>query len=154
MNSPGISRPALDTASARRRGLGLAMASVMLVSAAQLGMRWSMLRLPEPAQWLAALHDNSFDGTALGVVLTAIGAYGLSMLCWLGALRDLPLSRAYSLLSLSYGLVYLLAGFLPFFHETLSVPRTLGVTLIVLGVVTINFQRSCDSDNSGKEFPQ
>ncbi|TDV72477.1 4-amino-4-deoxy-L-arabinose-phosphoundecaprenol flippase subunit ArnF [Pseudomonas sp. LP_7_YM] len=138
----------------KRRGLALAMGSVMLVSAAQLGMRWGMLRLPQPEQWLAAVRDGHINTLALGVVLTAIGAYGLSMLCWLGALRDIPLSRAYSLLSISYALVYLLATALPFFNEALTVPRTVGVTLIVLGVVTINFRRSCDSDNSGKEFPR
>ncbi|WP_296262313.1 MULTISPECIES: 4-amino-4-deoxy-L-arabinose-phosphoundecaprenol flippase subunit ArnF [unclassified Pseudomonas] len=144
MNAPGL----------KRRGMALAMGSVMLVSAAQLGMRWSMLRLPQPEQWSAAVRDGPIDSLALGVVLSAIGAYGLSMLCWLGALRNLPLSRAYSLLSVSYGLVYVLAAFLPFFNETLTVLRTVGVTLIVLGVVTINFRRSCDSDNSGKEFPR
>jgi undecaprenyl phosphate-alpha-L-ara4N flippase subunit ArnF len=136
----------------RQRGLGLALCSVLLVSTAQLGMRWSMLRLPEPLQWLTALETGSVNVAALGVVFASIAAYGLSMLCWLGALRDLPLSRAYSLLSISYALVYLIAAFLPFFNEALTVPRTVGVTLIVLGVVTINFRRT--NDPSGKEFPQ
>ncbi len=135
-----------------RRGLILAMGSVLLVSAAQLGMRWSMLRLPQPYQWPVALQTGSVDALALAVVLAAIAAYGLSMLCWLGALRYLPLSRAYSLLSISYVLVYLIAALLPFFNETLTFARTVGVTLIVLGVITINFRRTCD--NSGKEFFQ
>jgi undecaprenyl phosphate-alpha-L-ara4N flippase subunit ArnF len=135
---------------ATRRGLGLGLCSVVLVSAAQLAMRWSMLRLPQPMQWASALQTGTVDLTALGVVLTAIVVYGLSMLCWLGALRDLPLSRAYSLLSLSYALVYGLAALLPFFNETFTVPRTVGVTLIVIGVITINFRR--DSDHGAKEF--
>ncbi|MGE8146698.1 4-amino-4-deoxy-L-arabinose-phosphoundecaprenol flippase subunit ArnF, partial [Pseudomonas frederiksbergensis] len=92
-----------------RRGITFALGSVMLASAAQLGMRWSMSRLPQPDQWLTALSDGSVDLTALGVVLAAILAYGLSMLSWLLALRDVPLGRAYSLLSISYALVYLLA---------------------------------------------
>lgn len=133
-----------------RRGLSLAMGSVLLVSAAQLGMRWSMQRLPQPAQWLAT---QQVDPVALSVVIAAIAAYALSMLCWLGALRDMPLSRAYSLLSISYAAVYVLAALLPFFNETFTVPRTVGVTLIVLGVVTINFRRSCDNgSNSDKEL--
>lgn len=140
----------LSFAAARRRGLTLALCSVALVSAAQLGMRWSMVRLPQPAQWLTSVQSGSVDVTALGVVLAAIAAYALSMLCWLGALRDLPLCRAYSLLSISYALVYLLAAFLPVFNEALTVPRTVGVTLIVLGVVTINFRR--DSDHGAKEL--
>lgn len=133
-----------------QRGMPLALASVALVSTAQLAMRWSMLRLPQPTQWLAAFEHGDVDPVALGVVVAAIAAYALSMLCWLGALRDLPLSRAYSLLSISYVLVYLLAALLPFFNETLTVSRTVGVTLIVLGVVTINFRRGCD--HGAKEF--
>ncbi|EJM19015.1 cation/cationic drug transporter [Pseudomonas sp. GM21] len=117
-----------------RRGITFAMGSVLLVSTAQLGMRWSMTRLPSPDHWLSA----SIDPVAMVVVLSAIVAYALSMLCWLVALRDLPLGRAYSLLSISYALVYLLAASLPLFNETLSLSKTLGVALVMLGVIIIN----------------
>lgn len=122
----------------RSRGFAFAMGSVSLVSAAQLGMRWSMTRLPEPAQWLDALGSVGIDYVALGVVLAGICAYALSMLCWLLALRDLPLGRAYSLLSISYALVYLLAAGLPWFHEPFTLSKSLGVALVILGVITIN----------------
>ncbi|WP_314384431.1 4-amino-4-deoxy-L-arabinose-phosphoundecaprenol flippase subunit ArnF [Pseudomonas brenneri] len=125
----------------RLRGFTLALSSVALVSAAQLGMRWSMTRLPLPADWLTALASASVDPLALGVVVLAILAYALSMLCWLGALQHLPLGRAYSLLSISYVLVYLLAASLPGFHEPFSLSRTLGVALVILGVLTINSRR-------------
>lgn len=125
----------------RASGLGLAMASVVLVSSAQLGMRWSMSRLPTPLQWLQALGEGSLALPALTVVVASILAYALSMLCWLGALRDLPLGRAYSLLSMSYALVYVLAASLPTFNEHFSWIRTLGVTLVILGVLTINSRR-------------
>ncbi|UFP97483.1 4-amino-4-deoxy-L-arabinose-phosphoundecaprenol flippase subunit ArnF [Pseudomonas fitomaticsae] len=117
------------------RGIFFALASVLLVSVAQLSMRWSMTRLPRPDQWLAL---PSVDSTALAVVLAAIFAYALSMLCWLAALRDLPLGRAYSLLSISYALVYLLAASLPLFNESFSFSKSLGVALVMLGVITIN----------------
>lgn len=125
----------------RLRGFTLALSSVALVSAAQLGMRWSMTRLPLPADWLTALASASVDPLALGVVALAILAYALSMLCWLGALQHLPLGRAYSLLSISYVLVYLLAASLPGFNEPFSLSRTLGVALVILGVLTINSRR-------------
>ena len=86
-----------------RRGITFALGSVLLGSAAQLGMRWSMTRLPPPEHLLTA----SLDPTSVAVVLAAILAYALSMLSWLMALRDVPLGRAYSLLSISYALVYL-----------------------------------------------
>lgn len=121
-----------------RRGITFALGSVMLASAAQLGMRWSMSRLPQPDQWLTALGNGSVDLVAVGVVLAAILAYGLSMLSWLLALRDVPLGRAYSLLSISYALVYLLAASLPAFNEHFSLAKSLGVALVILGVITIN----------------
>ncbi|PQZ93229.1 MULTISPECIES: 4-amino-4-deoxy-L-arabinose-phosphoundecaprenol flippase subunit ArnF [Pseudomonas] len=122
----------------RVQGFALALGSVALVSAAQLGMRWSMTRLPLPTEWLSAQIDLS----ALGVVMLAICAYALSMLCWLGALKHLPLGRAYSLLSISYALVYLLAACLPVFDEHFSVSKTLGVALVILGVLVINSRRA------------
>ncbi|WP_339406716.1 4-amino-4-deoxy-L-arabinose-phosphoundecaprenol flippase subunit ArnF [Pseudomonas helleri] len=130
------------------RGLAYAAGSVALVSGAQLGMRWSMTRLPEPAQWLAAINQGEVSLSALAGMVGAIAAYALSMLCWLLALRDLPLGRAYSLLSISYALVYLLAASLPAFHESFTLAKTLGVTLVILGVLTINFRRTPSSRNS------
>ena len=117
-----------------RRGIAFALGSVLLGSAAQLGMRWSMTRLPSPEYLLTA----SLDPSAVAVVLTAILAYALSMLSWLVALRDVPLGRAYSLLSFSYALVYLLAAVLPVFNEDFSLSKSLGVALVILGVITIN----------------
>ncbi|EJM01088.1 cation/cationic drug transporter [Pseudomonas sp. GM102] len=121
-----------------RRGLAFALSSVLLGSAAQLGMRWSMTRLPHPEQWQASLSNGSVDVSAVFVVLAAILAYAVSMITWLAALRDLPLGRAYSLLSISYALVYVLAASLPLFNESFSLSKTLGVALVILGVITIN----------------
>ncbi len=129
----------------RTRGFTLALGSVGLVSAAQLGMRWSMTRLPLPDQWPNALSTGSIDPSALSVVILAIIAYALSMLCWLGALKHLPLGRAYSLLSISYALVYLLAACLPVFNEHFSLSKTLGVALVILGVLVINSRRASTS---------
>jgi undecaprenyl phosphate-alpha-L-ara4N flippase subunit ArnF len=126
----------------RVQGFALALGSVALVSAAQLGMRWSMTRLPLPHEWLGAFNSNTIDLGALGVVILAIVAYALSMLCWLGALKHLPLGRAYSLLSISYALVYLLAASLPVFNEHFSLSKTLGVALVILGVLVINSRRA------------
>jgi undecaprenyl phosphate-alpha-L-ara4N flippase subunit ArnF len=130
-----------------RRGFTFASASVVLVSSAQLGMRWSMTRLPEPTHWLDALRHGEVSLAAVAVVSGAIVAYALSMLCWLLALRDLPRGRAYSLLSISYALVYLLAASLPMFHESFTLSKTLGVTLVILGVLTINSRRPPSSRN-------
>ena len=135
----------------RRNGTILAMTSVVLVSSAQLGMRWGMSRLPSPGQWLDMQTWSPIDFSAIAVIAVSIMAYALSMLAWLLALRDLPLSRAYSLLAVSYPLVYTLAALLPFFHETFTVSKTVGVTLIVAGVLIINLRRI--SGPQTKDFP-
>jgi undecaprenyl phosphate-alpha-L-ara4N flippase subunit ArnF len=124
-----------------RRGVSLALASVALVSAAQLGMRWSMTRLPLPQDWLANLAAARLDLAALAVLAAGVLGYALSLLCWMGALRHLPLGRAYALLSLSYVLVYLGSVLLPGFDGSLTLERSLGVLLVVLGVLTINSPR-------------
>ena len=54
------------------RGFAFASGSVLLVSGAQLGMRWSMTRLPEPAQWLAAISQGDVSLMALAVVFAVI----------------------------------------------------------------------------------
>lgn len=83
-----------------------ALASVVLVSAAQLMMRYTMMHCSDGTQLISALLSAApWVWWLPGGIL----CYGLSMLCWLFALRDLPLNRAYPLLSLSYVLVCALA---------------------------------------------
>ena len=126
----------------RGRGFAYALASVALVSAAQLALRWSMTRLPRLEAALPVLAGGgSFPALAVAVLLLGIFGYAASLLCWLGALANLPLNRAYSLLSLSYPLVYLSAALLPGLGGSLSTGKTCGVILVMLGVVLINARR-------------
>ncbi|MGG5797836.1 4-amino-4-deoxy-L-arabinose-phosphoundecaprenol flippase subunit ArnF [Edwardsiella tarda] len=111
-----------------------ALASVILVSAAQLMMRYTMMQVGDWSMFLAALL------TGAGWVWwlpAGILCYALSMLCWLFALRRLPLNQAYPLLSLSYVLVCALAIGLPLFDERLNLGKLLGMALIVMGLLVI-----------------
>lgn len=121
------------------RGVTYAVTSVALVSAAQLAMRWGMKSLPSIDTWPASAGD--FSLLPVAIVLLGILGYGASLACWLGALAHLPLNRAYSLLSLSYPLVYLGAALLPGLGGTLSTGKSLGVFLVVSGVILINARR-------------
>lgn len=120
------------------RGLTYAISSVALVSAAQLAMRWSMTRLPGLDGLQAAGVGSAFQLLAPAILLLGIAGYAASLLCWFGALASLPLNRAYSLLSLSYPVVYLSAALLPGLGGSLNAGRTCGVILILLGVLLIN----------------
>lgn len=121
------------------KGYFWAACSIVLVSVAQVLMKSGMADIPiisslkmEPLPLLIAY------ATPLLVVSLGILGYVMSMVCWFCALRYLPLSRAYPLLSLSYALVYLAAVCLPWLNESVSWTKNAGVLAILLGVWLIN----------------
>lgn len=118
-------------------GIILALCSVLLVSGAQLLMRWSMINLPvgnPPAALFSALL--ALPPAAIGLA-AGLAAYTLSMLCWFLALQRVALSKAYPLLSLSYVLVWGAALSLPALHEVFHWGRLMGVALIFSGLLLI-----------------
>ncbi|AGB82275.1 cation/cationic drug transporter [Serratia sp. FGI94] len=122
------------------KGYVWGIASVLLVSVAQLLMKWGMMQLPPLS--LSMTLPTAESLTPLLAVAAGIAGYGLSMLCWLMALRTLALSRAYPLLSISYALVYLAAVALPWFNESASLSKSLGTLLILLGVWLITRRKA------------
>ncbi|HDJ1439764.1 TPA: 4-amino-4-deoxy-L-arabinose-phosphoundecaprenol flippase subunit ArnF [Serratia rubidaea] len=122
------------------KGYVWGIASVLLVSVAQLLMKWGMMQLPPLS--LSMTLSTAESLTPLLAVVAGVAGYGLSMLCWLMALRTLALSRAYPLLSISYALVYLAAVALPWFNESASLPKSLGTLLILLGVWLITRRKA------------
>ncbi|CFQ38512.1 4-amino-4-deoxy-L-arabinose-phosphoundecaprenol flippase subunit ArnF [Yersinia aleksiciae] len=112
--------------------------SVVLVTVAQLMLKWGMMHTP-----LMSLADINLEFlvnhlTQLIAVICGLTGYALSMLCWFFALRYLPLNRAYPLLSLSYALVYLAAVLLPWFNEPATLLKTIGAVFILLGIWLIS----------------
>jgi len=69
----------------------------------------------------------------LQFLILGIGCYLVAVVLWVRVLRDLPLSRAYPLLCLSYPLVYL--GALAWLQEPLEVKRALGTALVTAGAL-------------------
>ncbi|HIC8841626.1 4-amino-4-deoxy-L-arabinose-phosphoundecaprenol flippase subunit ArnF [Aeromonas sp. 600584] len=116
------------------KGYLYVLGSIVLVTVAQLCMKWGAISLPEwqadPAVMLA--HPLPLLTIAIGIL-----CYGLSLLCWLAALHSTPLNIAYPLLSTSYGLVYLLAVSMPAFAEPLVASKAVGVALIFFGAVLV-----------------
>lgn len=120
-----------------------ALSSVFLASLAQLFMKWGMSALPALPPAFSFQPDACFDfffnvwdaaPWALIVIAAGIFCYALSLLCWICALKVLPLARAYPLLSLSYIIVFLAAISLPGFQESFSLTKGAGLTCIVIGV--------------------
>ncbi|PHM38064.1 4-amino-4-deoxy-L-arabinose-phosphoundecaprenol flippase subunit ArnF [Xenorhabdus innexi] len=130
------------------RGYFWGVASVLLVTVAQLFLKWGVDRLPELS---ILLHCISIDWlwsnyNPLLVVMAGLISYALSMFCWIFTLKYLPLNKAYPLLSLSYIFVYLMAVLLPWFNENISPLKTAGVLLILFGVWFISRPESRRAD--------
>lgn len=114
----------------------LIASSILLGSAAQLLLKLGMNALPSPLD-LTALPVDALAGIAAGLI-----CYALAMLLWMLALSRYELSFAYPLLSVTYILVYLGAIWLPALQETMSLQKTLGILLIVGGVVFVTRSQS------------
>ena len=120
------------------RGLMWCAASILLVSAAQLALKWAMLHLPPFSTAAPFELFNAAAAPALAALTAGIIGYVVSMLCWFLALRSLPLNYAYPMLSVSYVLVCLAAAALPDLNETLGIFKVVGILCILLGVWLIN----------------
>ncbi|HUV20379.1 MAG TPA: 4-amino-4-deoxy-L-arabinose-phospho-UDP flippase [Gammaproteobacteria bacterium] len=115
----------------------LILASILLGSSAQLLIKLGINGLPAELQEILAN-----PGIALGLIILGLAAYGLSLLLWMMALANYELSFAYPMLSTSYILVYLGAVLLPQLNETVSPGKTLGILLIVVGVIFVTSSKS------------
>ena len=95
------------------------------------------LCLKSGAQHLAALgHREFLIAAARDVrVLSGIGAWAASTVCWLYVLRVTPLSKAYLLSSLTYVLVPLAGVYV--FGEQLRRPHAVGIILITMGIACV-----------------
>ena len=118
-----------------------ALSSIILVSLAQLLMKWGVNLLPALPQDFTPQADailnlivSTWAAAPLPLMAIAGGilCYALSLLCWIIALKTLPLAKAYPLLSLSYVIVFLAA--IPLFAENLSATKSAGLACIIIGV--------------------
>ena len=127
----------LTTSPPSGRGIILILASILLASGAQLLIKLGLNSLPTELDAILANPAN-----ALGLIILGLVAYGISLLLWMMALANYELSFAYPMLSTSYILVYLGAVLLPQLNETVSPGKTIGILLIVAGVVFVTRSKS------------
>jgi drug/metabolite transporter (DMT)-like permease len=110
---------------------------IVLILSAVVFSAVGQLFLKSGAQHLAALGHREFLLAAARdvCVLSGIGAWAASTVCWLYVLRGTPLSRAYLLSSLTYVLVPLAGVYV--FGEQLRRPHAVGMVLIIIGVACL-----------------
>ena len=99
----------------------------------QLAIKWHMAgvgplpeALPEKLGFLGAQLFNPW-------ILSGLAAAFLAALSWMAAMTQFDLSYAYPFTSLSFVLVLALSVHL--FHEPVSLPKVLGLALIISGII-------------------
>lgn len=113
--------------------------SILAGAAAQLMMKVGIQQLSPLHFHLEGFLASQTIPPLLPVAWVGLGVffYLVAVLLWLKVLGELPLSVAYPLLSLGYIIVYFGAYFLPALEESFTRQKTLGIALIVIGVVVI-----------------
>ena len=101
-----------------------AIASIALNAIAQIFMKKTALHGIKPIQLLS--NTSSY---------IALFCYGLSVILWLVALKEIKLSVAYPMQSVGYILVTIFSYFM--LSEKIGIGNVIGLTLILLGAVTL-----------------
>jgi multidrug transporter EmrE-like cation transporter len=128
---------------------------VILSAGAQLCLKAGMIAF-NTFDWSEGLRFGLLhNGSAIsGVtwVFAGLSLYVVSMLLWIRTLMRIELSVAYSVLSLNYVLVYLVATQWSRIGETASITRTLGIVIIVLGVMIV--MSTADNRDSRRQISE
>ena len=66
-------------------------------------------------------------------IMSGVAAGFLALLCWMIAMTRFDLSYAYPFMSLAFVFVLILSAI--FFHEAVTIPKALGVALVVAGII-------------------
>lgn len=116
--------------------LGTIIASVVLGAIGQVLLKVGANKLGN-----VSLSFSSFFGDVMRVARTPEIVLGLfffatSFLLWVKVLTKAKLSYAYPMVSLGYIVVVALSYFL--FHEPFTVPKVVGILVIITGVILIN----------------
>ena len=120
--------------------------TIILSACAQLFMKVSMMQLQQlldgtgdKQALLFAILDNR---VVIAWLFAGLLCYALSMLSWIFALIKYELSFAYPFLGVTYILVYLGAVYWEQIAEPLTLLRTAGIVLILIGVIFVNYKKA------------
>ena len=113
-------------------GFAFIFGSILFTVYGQLVVKWQVGKagslpetLPDRVLFLAKLVMNPW-------VLSAMAAGFGALLCWLAAMTKFELSYAYPFMSLAFVLVLILSVFL--FGEAFTVPKVMGVLVVIVGI--------------------
>ena len=111
-------------------------ATILLTTYGQLVIKWQvMLEQAAPHPLLEGLPPI-LQLLFRPWIISALAAAFLASLSWMAAMSRLELSTAYPFMALNFLLVGLLA--VPLFGETMTMPKILGLVLVVAGLVVLS----------------
>jgi multidrug transporter EmrE-like cation transporter len=110
--------------------------TIALTTYGQLVLKWQV-NTPAPAPFTAAQNWPPLLLLLMRpwVISAFVAAFGAS-LCWMLALSNLELSRAYPFMALNFLFVCLLAA--PLFGESLTTSKVAGMAIVIIGLVVLS----------------
>ncbi|MEQ8854503.1 EamA family transporter [Gimesia sp.] len=99
----------------------------------QLILKWRIGRYGDLPDSLSDRIQFLFRLLLDGYILSGFIAAFIASLFWMAAMTKFPLSYAYPFMSLAFVLVMFLSAF--FFNEPVTLAKTLGLALIVTGII-------------------
>jgi multidrug transporter EmrE-like cation transporter len=110
-------------------------ATILLTAYGQVMLKWEVDRHAQPVfAWASSWPSVLQLLLRPGVISAFAAAFGAS-LCWMIALRHLPLSHAYPFTALNFVLISLLA--VSIFGESMPPMKMAGLGLIVVGILLV-----------------
>ena len=119
-------------------GYSYILGAILLTVYGQLVLKWQLSQAgPLP---IGFLNGIVFLLRRFGNlwILSGYAAGVIAALCWMAALTKFDLSYAYPFMSLAFVLVLGLS--VVFLREAITIPKTLGMVLIVAGIVIVGLR--------------
>ena len=116
----------------------LVLATVALTVYGQIVIKWQVAAAHAAADGATSLFRVITGWLTNLWILSALFSAFLASITWMLAMRSLPLSRGYPLMSLTFVLVVMAGSVL--FQEHISLTQMLGMALIVGGVSLVAFR--------------
>lgn len=116
------------------QGLLLVFIAGTLMSAASLMLRGSIDAVGGFGGNLATIHHDIFALLRQPIFILGVLLYGSGTLLWMRVLSTEPISVGYPIL-MSVAFVTIALGAAAFFQEAITLPRLVGMMVIVIGVV-------------------
>ena len=112
----------------------LILLSVSLNAAAQILMRWGMLRVGEVslAQSLVTALPRMISNVFLWL---AMASYGISIVTWMVVLSRVEVSYAYAFSSLGFILVAIIGALI--LKEPIPAQRVAGIAVVCIGIIIL-----------------